>query len=310
MRESRSEYLTIRGARYHVRRWGPADGRPVLLFHGWLDTSATFQFLADALPADWNLIAPDWRGYGGSDWRGDKYWFYDDLADMDYMVEHYGGGEPVDLLGHSYGGGVAGIFAGTRPGRVRRLVSLEGFGPQQRELHEAPDRVAHFLDAVREPHSGSVYPSRAALAQRLRKANPRLSEARAAFLAEQVARDAADGGVELAADPWRRAITVALSFPTIEFFEQFWRRTTAPALWIRGDDSFYMRYAFDNDEPAYQRRLACLPDGRDVLIRDAGHNLHHDHPEQVAHAVAAFLQGGEPAAASSAARPPTAEDAR
>lgn len=291
MRESRSEFVEIRGVRYHVRRWGPAEGVPLLMFHGWLDTSATFQFLADLLPPEWPIIAPDWRGYGGSDWRDDKYWLYDDLADMDFFVDHYGGGEAVNLLGHSYGGGVAGLFAGSRPEKVRRLVSLEGFGPQQRYLEEAPDRVARFLDAVRDRHSGSVYESREALAGRLRKANPRLSEERARFLAGQVARDNPAGGVELAADPWRRVITVALSFPTIEFFEQFWRRTTAPALWVRGDDSFYMQYAFSGDEAAYHRRLDCLPDARDVLIRDAGHNLHHDQPEQVAAAVEAFLQG-------------------
>ncbi|MBA1145546.1 alpha/beta hydrolase [Ectothiorhodospiraceae bacterium WFHF3C12] len=296
MKPSRSEYITIRGVRYHVRRWGPEDGQPLLMFHGWLDTSATFQFLVDELAREWSVIAPDWRGYGGSDWRDDKYWLYDDLADMDFFVDHYGGGQPVNLLGHSYGGGVAGLFAGARPDRVRRLVSLEGFGPQQRHLSEAPDRVAHFLDAVRERHSGSVYESREALARRLRKANPRLTEARARFLAGHVARDAENGGVELAADPWRRMITVALSFPTIEFFEQFWRRTTAPTLWVRGDDSFYMKYAFGDEEAAYHRRLACLPDGRDVLIRDAGHNLHHDHPGPVARSVEAFLTGEAPAA--------------
>lgn len=293
MRESRSEFVEIRGVRYHVRRWGPADGEPLLMFHGWLDTSATFQFLADALSPHWSIIAPDWRGYGRSDWRDDKYWMYDDLADMDFFVDHYGGGEPVNLLGHSYGGGVAGLFAGTRPQKVRRLVSLEGFGPQQRYLEEAPDRVARFLDAVRDRHAGSEYESRRALAARLRKANPRLTEERARFLAGHVARDTANGGVELAADPWRRVITIALSFPTIEFFEQFWKRTVAPTLWVRGDDSFYMHYAFGGDEAAYRERLACLPDGSDVLITDAGHNLHHDHPERVAHAVDAFLDGGE-----------------
>lgn len=288
MKQSRSEYLTIRGANYHVRRWGPEDATPLIMVHGWLDTSATFQFLVDALEQDWSVIALDWRGYGGSDRRGDKYWLYDDLADLDALVDHYSPDAPVNLLGHSYGGAVAGLFAGTRPERVRRLVSLEGFGPQQRHLEEAPDRVARFLDAVREPHGGSVYASREELARRLQKANPRLTAQRAQFLAGEVAWDV-EGGVALAADAWRRVMTVALSFPTIEFFEQFWRRTTAPTLWVRGDDSFYMRYAFGEEETAYHQRLACLPDGRDALIRDAGHNLHHDRPEQVAALVEPFL---------------------
>lgn len=289
MKESRSEYLTVRGARYHVRRWGDPDAPLLLMLHGWLDTSVTFQFLVDALEQEWSVVAPDWRGYGRSDWRNDKYWMYDDLADLDAFADHYSPDAPVRLLGHSYGGGVAGLYAGARPERVERLVSLEGFGPRQRHLEEAPHRVAKFLDAVREPHGGSVYDDHDELARRLQKANPRLTPERAAFLARHSARDGDKGGVELGADPWRRTITVALSFPLVEFFEQFWRQTTAPVLWIRGDDSFYMRYAFEEDDTAYRQRLACLPDGRDALVEDAGHNLHHDHPETVARLVEQFL---------------------
>ncbi len=61
---STTESIDIRGLRYNVRHWGPADAPPVFLLHGWMDASATFQFVVDALRQDWHLIAPDWRGYG------------------------------------------------------------------------------------------------------------------------------------------------------------------------------------------------------------------------------------------------------
>jgi pimeloyl-ACP methyl ester carboxylesterase len=47
MRQSESRFVHIRGLRYHVRRW-PAPGAPkIVLLHGWMDVSASFQFVAD-----------------------------------------------------------------------------------------------------------------------------------------------------------------------------------------------------------------------------------------------------------------------
>src|SRR5207244_1473045 len=51
LRKSESLFLDIRGLRYHVRRW-PGTGAPkMLLLHGWMDVSASFQFVVDALRA-------------------------------------------------------------------------------------------------------------------------------------------------------------------------------------------------------------------------------------------------------------------
>jgi pimeloyl-ACP methyl ester carboxylesterase len=61
MKTNTSIFLDIRGLRYQCRVWGEA-GRPKLfMLHGWMDVSASFQFLADAMQAEWQVIAPDWR---------------------------------------------------------------------------------------------------------------------------------------------------------------------------------------------------------------------------------------------------------
>ena len=77
MPASTTETIAIRGLRYNIRHWGPAGAPPVFLLHGWMDASATFQFVVDALQREWHLIAPDWRGYGDSQWLGHPYWFPD-----------------------------------------------------------------------------------------------------------------------------------------------------------------------------------------------------------------------------------------
>ncbi|MEG1329542.1 MAG: alpha/beta hydrolase, partial [Janthinobacterium sp.] len=64
MKLSRSEFISIRGARTHVRHWG-REGAPILfMVHGWMDVAASFQFVVDELQGDWHVIAPDWRGFG------------------------------------------------------------------------------------------------------------------------------------------------------------------------------------------------------------------------------------------------------
>ena len=125
---SSTERVSVRGLEYSVRRWGPADAPKVFLLHGWMDTSATFQFVVDALRHDWQLIAPDWRGYGETTWLHRPYWFPDYYADLEALLAHYAPEGPVRLVGHSMGANIAGIYAGLRPQRVARLAMLDFIG--------------------------------------------------------------------------------------------------------------------------------------------------------------------------------------
>src|SRR5438552_12136411 len=68
MKPSQSEFVQIRGLRYHCRCWGEALAPKLFMLHGWMDVSASFQFLVDALRGNWRVIAPDWRGFGLSEW--------------------------------------------------------------------------------------------------------------------------------------------------------------------------------------------------------------------------------------------------
>ncbi len=54
-----------------------------------MDVSASFQFLVDALRQNWQVIAPDWRGFGLSELNQGTYWFQDYLADLDALINSY-----------------------------------------------------------------------------------------------------------------------------------------------------------------------------------------------------------------------------
>jgi pimeloyl-ACP methyl ester carboxylesterase len=127
MKPSRSEFITVRGLRYHIRHWGSEGAPKLFMTHGWMDVSASFQFMVDCLQRDWHVIAPDWRGYGLTDRVGaDTYWFPDYMGDLDVILDHYSPDEPVNLLGHSMGGNVVSVYAGVRPARIKKLINLEG----------------------------------------------------------------------------------------------------------------------------------------------------------------------------------------
>ncbi|HEX8988503.1 MAG TPA: alpha/beta hydrolase [Rhodocyclaceae bacterium] len=255
------------------------------MLHGWHDVSASFQFVVDALSRDWHVVAPDWRGFGLSQWNDDAYWFPDYLADLEALLDRYAPTGPVRLIGHSMGGNVATAYAGIRPQRVAGVVDLEGFGLRQVDPAEAPQRYARWLDQIKEPLGGRIYPDRAAFAARLHRDNPRLTPGRAAFLAEHMAQDC-PGGVRFAADPRHRWVNPILY--RLEEVFACWRRVAAPVLWVRGDDSAFMR-EYIPGEGDYRERLACFADVREARLDNCGHNMHHDRPEEVARLVEEFF---------------------
>ena len=276
----------MRGLRYHVRRWR-RDGAPkVVLLHGWMDVSASFQFLVDALRGDWDVYAPDWRGYGLTAWGGtDCYWFPDYLADLDFLIDGIDAA-PIDLVGHSLGGNVAALYAGARPGRIRKLVNLEGFGMPPTRPDDAPRRYARWLDELRERPGLKPYRDFAELAARLRKGNTRLSASRADFLARHWGRETEDGSVVLRGDPAHKIVNPVLY--RVEEAQACWRQVRAPVLWVEAAESdTAARMKLPAGELAARR--ASFPNLRYEVVPDAGHMLHHDQPEALARLIEEFL---------------------
>ena len=163
----------MRGVRLHVRRWGNPDAPMLFMLHGWMDVAASFQFVVDALGGDWQVIAPDMRGFGLSDWPvaergGGNYWFHDYLADLDALLDHYAPTGQVNLVGHSLGANIVCLYAGVRPERVRRVVDLEGFGLAPSHSAQAPQTSAQLARRI----------ARSAAAEALRVARRRSRPAR------------------------------------------------------------------------------------------------------------------------------------
>ncbi|MDP2241809.1 MAG: alpha/beta hydrolase [Burkholderiales bacterium] len=286
MKPSRSHFHDIRGLRYHVRTWGEAHHPKLILLHGWMDVSASFQFVVDALRNDWHVIAPDWRGFGLSAWAREGYWFPDYYADLDALLALYTAGQPAQLVGHSMGGIIASAYAGIRPDRVARVVSLEGFGLARTQPADAPGRYQRWLDELAAEPRFRIYDSYATLAARLRRDNPRLSDDKAQFIARAWAHEAAPDQVEMLSDPRHKNANPVLF--RIEELLACWRKVTAPVLWVFARESAGTGYLKDTPEQLAERKGA-FRDYHEAWVDDAGHMLHHDQPQRLARIIEEFI---------------------
>jgi len=286
---SRSRFIDVRGLRYHLREWGPAEAPQLFMLHGWLDTSASFQFIVDALAKEWHVVAPDWRGCGLSDWAtgANGYRFIDFVADLDLILGQVKTAEAVNLVGHSMGANVACHYAGIRPALVRRVVSLEGFGPLLRngdeDPAEAPQRLARWLDDLRDLRPFTRFASEQDVIAGLQRLNPRLPESRARHLGAHWFRRGAQGDFERLGDPAYKVREPGRYRPAE--LDAIWRVVRAPVLHVGA-----LPGSPSEAEQAerFRARLNAFRDFREEAIGDAGHMIHHDQPEKLAVLIDAF----------------------
>jgi len=284
-RSPRHEQLSVRGLKHRLTWWGEPTDTPIFLLHGFLDCGATWQFLVDCLPDTWSLVAPDWRGFGGSEWAPDGYWFPDYLADFEALLDALAPGQPARVIAHSMGANIALLYGGVRPQRLKWLVNLEGIGLRRTQPDEAPARYATWLDELKQPLDGGRYQSVQQLADVLMKRNPRLAADRAQFLARAWTREA-DGTVRLAFDPRHRWVNPVLY--RREEAEACWSRVTIPILFVAGGSSGHQerRLADFNVE----RMHALFRDVQMVTLPGLGHMMHHEDPPAVAAPIINFAR--------------------
>lgn len=106
------------------------EGMPVVFLHGWgLGQHAYKRALKRLVAIGCHVLAPALPGFGGTaDLPPTRFSFPDYAVWLDQFLEVVGIDEPVFLVGHSFGGGVAIQTAHDFPGRVRYLVLVNSLG--------------------------------------------------------------------------------------------------------------------------------------------------------------------------------------
>lgn len=287
MSAPRHSFIDAQGLRIHCLEWGHFDGEPLILVHGYLDLADSWRAFVAALETgqpNLRVIAPDCRGHGDSGWigAGGYYHFPDYVFDLDCVVRAHSL-DSFTLIGHSMGGTISLLYAGTFPERVKKLVLIEGIGPVGMTFSEAPLKMEKWITELHERGRRHFreYTSLAAGASQLRQTNPRLSENKALEIARAAMKQNDRGKWIWKFDPLHRT-TAPQPFYTAQALE-FLRRIQCPVLLIDGEQS---RQTRRTDK---QERYEAIANHQRVTINGAGHMVHQDNPDQLADVVRDFI---------------------
>lgn len=119
----RSDHVTANGIRFHYLTEG--SGPLVLLLHGFPQFSHAWRRQIPALSKRFRVVAPDLRGYGGTEKPAglDAYRLDTLAADVAGLIEALGEKSAM-VVGHDWGGGLAWAAALLFPERISRLAVL------------------------------------------------------------------------------------------------------------------------------------------------------------------------------------------
>ena len=126
--------IRTNGVTLEVYEAGPKTGLPVVLCHGFPELAYSWRYQIDALAqAGFHVIAPNQRGYAGSDKPADvlAYDIHHLTADLTGLLDHFGIEKAV-FCGHDWGGLVVWQVPLLHPSRVQVGLGLSRQAPEQR----------------------------------------------------------------------------------------------------------------------------------------------------------------------------------
>jgi pimeloyl-ACP methyl ester carboxylesterase len=130
------QHLQLEDVQLAYREWG--TGEPVLLLHGLADHGLVWESLGQFLATGageagdrhslqtFHTVAPDLRGHGNSSKPATGYHSDDVIQDLNGLMDALGW-ESAHVIGHSWMGKVACLWATRQPERFRRLVLIDPF---------------------------------------------------------------------------------------------------------------------------------------------------------------------------------------
>jgi pimeloyl-ACP methyl ester carboxylesterase len=292
--------LQLPALRMQALEAGPASGPLVLLLHGFPELSESWREVLPRLAAQgFRAVAPDLRGYGGTD-RPRSGYDLDTLAgDIYQLARHLQPGRPAHVVGHDWGGLIAYHLAARHPEVVDRLAVVNaphpatlvrGLNPQQflRSWYIFFFQLPLLPERLLSARAGALVPRlvRRALVDPLRVPEERLASYAANFSHPDAARAALAYYRNLARDLFQRR-------EGGRFFQGY-PRIRAPFLLIWAEEDVALgRELTYNLEPYFEHPPVVR------YLPAVSHFAPLEAPEQVAALLLEHLGGGGRVSASS-----------
>jgi pimeloyl-ACP methyl ester carboxylesterase len=283
MTEPVSRYYWSQRLKLHYAVWGDESSPPLLLIHGNRDHARTWDQVAVQLKRDYCVYAVDLRGHGDSQWSvGSQYSLPEFVLDVAALGRELNR-NPLTVVGHSLGGAVALEYTGVFPQFVKKLVAVEGLGPPVREPVPASTRMRSWIGQMQEfdTRKPRRYTSLDDATKRMLDENPHLTAEMARHLTLHGMRPNDDGTLS-----WKFDNYVRLHSPyefNIAEAREIWNQIRCPTLLIRGSESWA-------SDPEQDGKATAFHNYRSVLVKDAGHWVHHDQLDVFMNVLLDFLR--------------------
>jgi pimeloyl-ACP methyl ester carboxylesterase len=286
--EPRREYPTlyrttqIDGHTIFYREAGPANAPTLLLLHGLPSSSRMFEPLFARLSDRYRLVAPDYPGFGHSDWPDPKQFAYtfDHLAELMVRFTEALGVARYTLYMQDYGGPVGFRMALAHPDRVNALIVQDAVSHNEGLGATWKARRAFWADrAVNEAILRTNLLSLATTRTRHVGSDPNVERYDPDLWTDEFAFLSQPGQAQIQSDLFYDYRTNVDAYPAW----QAWMRATQPRLLV-----LWGKYelSFDPSEPEAYRR--DVPSAQ-VHVLDGGHFALDTAADEIAGLVGAFV---------------------
>jgi pimeloyl-ACP methyl ester carboxylesterase len=281
-------YRTVKvdGLSIFYREAGPKDAPTILLLHGLPSSSRMFRPLLTRLADNYHLVAPDYPGYGHSDWPDPKLFDYtfDHIASVMNGFTQALGLSHYTLYMQDYGGPVGFRMALAHPERVNALIVQDAVAHNEGLGANWATRRAFWTD--RPAHEEALRKNLLSLATTKTRHvgdDPNTELYDPDLWTDEYAFLNSPGQAQIQSDLFYDYRTNVDAYPTW----QAWMKKTQPrllVLWGKHDLSFEL------GEPERYRK--DVPDAQ-VHVLDAGHFALDTKADEIADLVREFMKGGK-----------------
>jgi|HubBroStandDraft_5_1064220.scaffolds.fasta_scaffold26800_2 pimeloyl-ACP methyl ester carboxylesterase len=286
--EEQVSYHTVMvdGVSIFYREAGPKGAPTILLLHGLPSSSRMFQPLLTRLADKYHLVAPDYPGFGHSDWPDPKHFAYtfDHVAQLMNGFTEALGLSHYTLYMQDYGGPVGFRMALVHPERLRGLIVQDAVAHKEGLGANWATRQAFWAD--RPAHEEALRTNLLSLATtRTRHIgdDPNVELYDPDLWTDEYAFLNATGQAQIQSDLFFDYRSNVDAYTTW----QAWMRRTQPRLlviWGKHDLSF------DLGEP--ERYRVDVPNAK-IVVLDAGHFALDTKANEIADLVREFMKAWE-----------------